>query len=215
MSWSKGFTQCMFPLVSYLRICVTEALLVAQMVKNLPTMQETPYLIPELGRSPGEGNGYLLQYSCLGNPIDRGAWWSVRGVTKELDTTDRLILRLFHYLTILLLCSWDIGQRSPVFLVPGTAFVEGNFPTDWSGRGGVGDVSSTLNYRALHFYYYCIRSWRLGTPGSEDLEANPPHSLLVALGLQCFVGFSLVPASRGYSRWRARAVGCSGFCSFP
>ena len=32
-------------------------------------------LIPGLGRSPGEGNDNLLQYSCLGNPMDRGAWW--------------------------------------------------------------------------------------------------------------------------------------------
>ena len=41
-----------------------------------------------LGRSPGEGNGNPLQYSCLGNPRDRGAWWStVHGVSKELDMT--------------------------------------------------------------------------------------------------------------------------------
>ena len=40
--------------------------------------------IPELGRSPGEGNGYPLQYSCLENPLDRGAWWAtVHGVTKS------------------------------------------------------------------------------------------------------------------------------------
>ena len=32
--------------------------------------------IPGLGRSPGEGNGYPLQYSCLENPMDRGAWWA-------------------------------------------------------------------------------------------------------------------------------------------
>ena len=39
-------------------------------------------------RSPGDGNGNPLQYSCLGNPVDRGAWWAtVHGVTKELDTT--------------------------------------------------------------------------------------------------------------------------------
>ena len=38
-------------------------------------MQETqPGLIPGLGRSPGAGNGNPLQYSCLGNPMDRGAW---------------------------------------------------------------------------------------------------------------------------------------------
>ena len=33
-------------------------------------------LIPGSGRSPGEGNGYPLQYSCLENPMDRGAWWA-------------------------------------------------------------------------------------------------------------------------------------------
>ena len=44
-------------------------------------------LIPGLGRSSGEGNGYLLQYPCLGNPMHRGAWWAaVHGVT-ESDTT--------------------------------------------------------------------------------------------------------------------------------
>ena len=38
-------------------------------------------LIAGLGRSPGEGNGNLFQYSCLGNPTDRGAWWAtVHGV---------------------------------------------------------------------------------------------------------------------------------------
>ena len=40
--------------------------------------------IPGLGRSPGEGNGNPLQYSCLENPMDRGAWWAtVHGVTKS------------------------------------------------------------------------------------------------------------------------------------
>ena len=33
-------------------------------------------LIPGSGRSPGEGNGNPIQYSCLGNPMDRGAWWA-------------------------------------------------------------------------------------------------------------------------------------------
>ena len=41
-------------------------------------------LIRVLGRSPGEGNGNPLQYSCLGNPMDRGAWWTtVHGVTTQ------------------------------------------------------------------------------------------------------------------------------------
>ena len=40
--------------------------------------------IPGLGRSPGVGNGNPLQYSCLENPVDSGAWWAtVHGVTKS------------------------------------------------------------------------------------------------------------------------------------
>ena len=43
-------------------------------------------MIPGLGRSLGEGNGDPLQYSCLGNPMDRGSWQAtVHGVTKESD----------------------------------------------------------------------------------------------------------------------------------
>ena len=39
--------------------------------------------IPGLGRSPGEGNGNPLQYSCLENPMDRGAWWATfHGVSR-------------------------------------------------------------------------------------------------------------------------------------
>ena len=47
-----------------------------------------PGLSPGSGRSPGEGNANPLQYSCLGNPMDRGAWRAtVHGVTKELGMT--------------------------------------------------------------------------------------------------------------------------------
>ena len=43
-----------------------------------------PHSIPGSGRSPGEGNGYPLQYSCLENSMDRGAWWAiVHGATKS------------------------------------------------------------------------------------------------------------------------------------
>ena len=54
------------------------------MVKNLAANAGDMGLIPGWGRSPGKGNGSLLQYSCLGNPMDRGAWWSiVHGVAKS------------------------------------------------------------------------------------------------------------------------------------
>ena len=48
-------------------------------------------LIPGSGRSSREGNGNPLQYSCLGNPMDRGVWRvTTRGVAKELDRTEHL-----------------------------------------------------------------------------------------------------------------------------
>ena len=60
------------------------ASLVAQTVKNPPATQETWGSIPGWGRSSGEGNGNPLQYSCLENPMDRGAWWAtVHGVSKS------------------------------------------------------------------------------------------------------------------------------------
>ena len=50
-----------------------------------------PGSIPGLGRSPGEGNGNPLQSCCLGNCMDRGAWWAtVHEVSKEMDATERL-----------------------------------------------------------------------------------------------------------------------------
>ena len=42
--------------------------------KNYACNAGDPSSVPELGRSSGEGNGYPLQYSCLENPMDRGAW---------------------------------------------------------------------------------------------------------------------------------------------
>ena len=53
-------------------------------IKNLPANAGDPGSIPGFGRSPREGNGNLLKYSCLENPMDRGAWWAiVPGVTKS------------------------------------------------------------------------------------------------------------------------------------
>ena len=62
-----------------------------QAVKNLPASAGDAgdkSSVPGSGRSPGEGNGNPLQYSCLGNPTDRGAWQAtVHGGHKESDMT--------------------------------------------------------------------------------------------------------------------------------
>ena len=63
---------------------------VALVVKNVPANAEDVRdvgLIPGSGRSPGEGHGSPLQYSCLENPMERGAWTTVHGDT-ELDVTE-------------------------------------------------------------------------------------------------------------------------------
>ena len=52
-------------------------------IKNLPAHAGDLGLIPGWGRSPERGNGNPLQCSCLGNPMDRGAWWgTVHGIAR-------------------------------------------------------------------------------------------------------------------------------------
>ena len=63
------------------------------MVKNPPANAGDAgheVLIPGSGRSPGEGNGNPLQYSFMGNPMDRGSWWATVHGRKELDVTEQL-----------------------------------------------------------------------------------------------------------------------------
>ena len=68
-------------------------------------------LIPGLERSPEEGIGYPLQYSCLGNPMDRGAWWAiVHGVAKELHVSYCITKKLSSYCVAL--CSFQAFLRN-------------------------------------------------------------------------------------------------------
>ena len=65
------------------------------MVRNPPASATDVGLTPRSGLFSEEGNGKPLQYSCLGNPMDREAWWAVSPWGhKELDTTERLH---FHF----------------------------------------------------------------------------------------------------------------------
>ena len=82
-----GVCVCVYVCIYiYVYIYIYMASQVVPVVKNLPAnagdARDTGS-IPGLGRSPGEGNGNPLRYSCLENPMDRRAWWAViHGVAK-------------------------------------------------------------------------------------------------------------------------------------
>ena len=82
---------------------------VALVVKNLPTNAgdvRDVGSVPGSGRSPGEGNGNPLQYPCLENPMDRGAWWAiVHGVVKSQTRLSGCIHK-----QILVEWRWELGR---------------------------------------------------------------------------------------------------------
>ena len=70
---------------------------VAHVLKNPPANAGGVGLILESGRSPGEGNGNPLQYSCMKNPVDRRAWWAtVHGVAKSLTQLSNTTTTTIH-----------------------------------------------------------------------------------------------------------------------
>ena len=78
------------------KICIDLSSSVALVVKNLPDNAgdiRDAGLIPGFRRYPGGGNGSLLQYSCLENPMDRGAWWAMVHLPEEDILYDLKILK--------------------------------------------------------------------------------------------------------------------------
>ena len=100
--------------------------------------------ISRLGRSPGGGNGNSFQYSCLGNPMDRGARRAtVHGVT-ESDMTERLH---FHFLSVLKWSSISSRRSSTWFLESVTL---------WSGSSEHGEFP---NLKVLCYTKTMVKKW--------------------------------------------------------
>ena len=71
---------------------------------------ESQGLVPGLGRSPGKGNGYILQYSCLENSMDRGAWRATVHGSQKSDMTEGLTVSLFTMFNLHgKLCAYILG----------------------------------------------------------------------------------------------------------
>ena len=78
---SRFKSSCPYPRTSQVALVVKNLSANAGDIRDMGS-------IPVSGRSPGGGNGNPFQYSCLGNPMDRGAWWvTVHGSHKESDMT--------------------------------------------------------------------------------------------------------------------------------
>ena len=126
------------------------------MVKNLPVNAGEGGSIPGLGRSPGKGNGNPLQYSCLENPMDRGAWWAtVCGVVKSQTqlSTHPGWGTLFSLLP--LLCRFSALWSPEETAYKGLQQLASSFLREWvnekahsSGHTGEGD-GTQLQYSCL------------------------------------------------------------------
>ena len=110
LGWHPAYLRLLiFLLTILIPACDSSSLasLVAQMIKNLSAMQET--WIWSLGREDPleKEKAILFQYSCLENPVDRGAWWAAaHGVVKESDTTEELNTSHHHLLGIWPAVAW-------------------------------------------------------------------------------------------------------------
>ena len=129
------------------------------MVKNLRAMQETQVSTPQSRRSPGEGNSNPFQYSCLENPMNRGAWQAtVHGGHKQT----LLLLQLLSRFSRVRLCA-----------TPKTAAHQAPRPWDSPGKNtGVG----------CHFLLQCmkVKSESEATQScptlSDPMDCSPPGS---------------------------------------
>ena len=135
--------------------------------------------IPESGRFPGEGNGTPLQYSCLGNPMDRGAWLAiVRGVAKSRTQTDQLStqhIKIKELPDLCLVFRSDGCENLQQPLMSACVLVHFNVflrPLVVGGRNVVRDEASGLLTSGYSQSTICTRMLRNGVCRGEMLESG-------------------------------------------
>ena len=115
-----------------------------QTVKRLPAMQETGPILG-LRRSPGRGNGNLLQYSGWNNPMDRGAWWAAVHAVAKSQTQLSDFPFTFHFHAL----EKDMAAHSSVLAlrIPGIG-EPGELPSMGSHRAGHdwGDLAAARRF---------------------------------------------------------------------
>ena len=154
----------------------------ASPVRNLPVNAGDMGLMPGLGGSPGEGNGNPLQYSSLGNPMDRGGWWArvhefAQSPTGHTDrTTTLLIWYLIHlFLSFLKIQRWQKANDISYAVVQAKenpSFGETSLAVQWlrlcvSNAGGMRSIPS-WGIEVLH-------AVELG----ENLEETPSSGVFI------------------------------------
>ena len=169
------------------------------MVKNPPGSAGDAGLIPGLERSPGEGNGDSLQYSCLGNPMVRGAWWATKSWTWLSKQAHACMVALqccvSFYCTaecpVILHLSFWLPSEGPC--VPGAYMVHPYLcqmtgpessvnPWGRSSRGwGLCISPSTLQLSAVEGRAVILPKWKGGNSaalggGLEERRISPPCS---------------------------------------
>ena len=142
-------------------------------------------LIPGLGRSPGEENGYILQCSCLLNSMDRGAWWAtVHGISESYTTEQLTHTHIYprgyqarlseHKASFVRFCSYSVSSRTTVLRHQISRYAE-----RWKKLNNSLDLRNPIFHSKQNFIH--LRSGSTGPVHSNPIQSNPRQSLVFKL----------------------------------
>ena len=148
-----------------------------------------PASIPGSGRSPGEGNGNPLQYSCLENPMDRGAWWAIQFMGSQTVGHD-WATNPFTFYHLLLLYTLTFSITKYLFVWPHQVLVAA-LNLQWGQRAAL-DVAHNLNCPKAFGILVPQPRIKPTSPALEDrfLTTGPPGKSHIFLSLKIYFQIS-------------------------